>query len=103
MRWQLHPRSGERSGFVTAMSVVGCEVLCGTVAGCSFVLDSKANQCEADADCNDLIKTGHPVCQSGVCQDIGLGPRDCNIAPLTATSKQPDFLNACSTSKNLPF
>src|ERR1043166_4673166 len=65
MRWQLHPRSGERSGLVTAMGWMGCAVLCGTLAACSFVLDSKANQCEVDSDCNDLIKTGHPVCQSG--------------------------------------
>jgi len=83
---------------VTIMAC-GTWVAGGATAGCSFVLDSKADQCEIDSDCNHLI-TGHPLCQQGVCVDAGLQPTGCVFTPPT---KQSDFLNACSTSKYEPF
>ena len=69
-------------------------------AGCTFVLDSQKTQCEVNADCEHF--KGHPLCQQGVCVESGLQPDDClvlNGAPKT----QNEFLNACSTSKCVPF
>src|SRR5436190_18322426 len=48
MRWQRYPRRGKRI-LVTIMAC-GTWVAGGATAGCSFVLDSKADQCEIDSD-----------------------------------------------------
>jgi hypothetical protein len=61
--------------------------------GCTLLVDSKATQCNTDADC---VKFGrYPICQKGVCVPSGLGPDGCvNTPPET----QSDYLNACTTS-----
>jgi hypothetical protein len=73
--------------------------LIGALAGCSIVLDKNKVQCEVDADCN-LHFDGHPVCQAGVCVDLGLGPQGCFLGTPTT---QSEYLNACSTSRCVPF
>lgn len=66
---------------------------------CNVVLDRDANQCTVDADCEKF--GGLPVCESNVCVASGLGPEGCvNTA---APASQADYLNACSTSKCVPF
>jgi hypothetical protein len=86
---------GLRTGQLTM--VVGA--LIGALAGCSVVLDKSKVQCEIDADCNAHFE-GHPVCQEGVCVDQGLGPAGCFLGTPTT---QSEYLNACSTSKCVPF
>jgi hypothetical protein len=92
----LQRLSGERMT-VTAIVGTAALLLCGALSGCSFVLDSKSEQCAVQADCEHL--SGHPACQQGVCVQSNLGPTDCFFAttsnPLT---KQTDFLNQCTTS-----
>jgi hypothetical protein len=73
--------------------------LIGALAGCSFVLDSDKVQCQVDSDCNSHFE-GHPVCQEGVCKDLGLGPQSCFLGTPT---NQSQYLNACSTSRCVPF
>src|SRR6185503_15611315 len=70
-------------------------------AGCTFVLDNKQTQCVVDADC--LSFGGHPLCEAGVCVESGLGPKDCVDTSVNGPKSQTDFLNACSTSKCVPF
>jgi hypothetical protein len=66
------------------------------LAGCSVVVDRKAAQCEVDADCAAF--DGFPTCLEGVCS--ALGPAGCfQGAPTT----QAEYLNACSTSRCVPF
>lgn len=105
MRWHLHPRSGERSELARTTSWAICVAVWGAVAGCSFVVDSKTQQCDLDADCDGFVESGkvsgHPVCQEHVCVDLGLGPPGCVIAK--TPTKQTDYLNACTTSKSEPF
>jgi hypothetical protein len=72
--------------------------LLGAVCGCSFVLDKQADQCSTNADCDKF--GGHPLCEAGVCVASGLGPEGCVIDPPVT---QSDYLNACSTSKCVPF
>jgi hypothetical protein len=72
------------------------------LAGCTLVLDKQKAQCVVDADCA-LDFGGHPLCQQGVCVESGLGPEGCVDTTLKAGSPQTDFLNACSTSKCVPF
>jgi hypothetical protein len=72
--------------------------LSGAVLGCSFILDPQSNQCRIDADCTKF--GGHPTCEAGVCVASGLGPEGCVIDPPVT---QRDYLNACSTSKCVPF
>lgn len=68
--------------------------------GCSFVLDNQKAQCETSADCEHF--KGHPFCEEGVCVASGLMPDDCLV--LNGPPKnQNEFLNACSTSKCVPF
>jgi hypothetical protein len=72
--------------------------LFGAVTGCSFIIDAKNDQCQRDADCAHF--GGYPSCQAGVCVFSGLGPEGCVIDP---PKTQNDYLNACSTSKCVPF
>jgi hypothetical protein len=72
--------------------------LCGTLAGCSFLIDSKAEQCSIDADCTQF--GGHPFCKQGVCVESGLGPDGCFFGTPT---QQTDYLNACTTSKFVAY
>lgn len=77
-------------------------VLVGTAAGCSFVLDKDKTQCTIDDDCVHF--KGHPFCQEGVCVVSNLGPEDCTPErPPGMMKTQSDYLNACSTSKCVPF
>lgn len=82
--------------FVTTMAWAACALLCGAVAGCSLILDNETTQCQVDADCERF--GGHPYCQKGVCSE--LGPDNC-VADEPRT--QSDYLNACSTSRCVPF
>lgn len=67
-------------------------------AACSTVYDSPAEQCKTNADCEKF--GGYPLCENNVCVASGLGPEGCvNTAP----ASQSDYLNACSTSKCVPF
>lgn len=73
--------------------------LISALAGCSFVLDSEKLQCRIDTDCDGKFP-GRPVCQEGVCMDLGLGPEGCFLGTPT---NQSEYLNACSISKCVPF
>ncbi len=66
--------------------------------GCSVVFDKPAEQCQTNSDCEKF--GGHPVCENNVCVASGLGPEGCVITP---PASQTDYLNACSTSKCVPF
>jgi hypothetical protein len=68
-------------------------------AGCNVVLDREANQCSVNADCEKF--GGFPVCEGNVCVASGLGPEGC--INTTSPQSQTDYLNACSTSKCVPF
>src|SRR5882724_9357340 len=94
---RFEQRGSGSVAFVGAMAVM---LLCGA-AGCSFLIDKKADQCEVDADCVHF--GGHPACQQGVCVATGLGPEGCVVAQPGAAKTQSDYLNACSTSKCVPF
>jgi hypothetical protein len=72
--------------------------LLGGSASCTLVLDRDTAQCEVDAECSHF--GGHPVCQGGVCVDLGLGPVDCIAG---TPQSQSDYINACSTSKCVPY
>jgi hypothetical protein len=72
--------------------------LLGTIAGCSFVLDNEKTQCAVDSDCAEFA--GYPLCQAGVCVPSGLGPEGCFLG---TPDTQSEYLNACSTSKCVPF
>jgi hypothetical protein len=76
---------------MTAFAVV-------VLASCNVVFDRNSDQCNADTDCDKF--GGHPSCENHVCVASGLGPEGCVITPPT---KQSDYLNACSTSKCVPF
>jgi len=67
-------------------------------ASCTLLLDHGQGQCEVDADCSHF--GGHPVCQTGVCVDLGLGPEGC-FADTPKT--QTDYMNACTTSKCVAY
>jgi hypothetical protein len=73
-------------------------VLFAAATGCSFALDRNATQCQSDADCASF--SGHPTCDQGVCVESGLGPEGCFAG---TPQTQSDYLNACSTSKCVPF
>ena len=67
-------------------------------AACTVLLDRDATQCHTDTDCARF--GSHPICQSGVCVQSGLGP----IACFYGTPRQPaDYLNQCSTAQCLSF
>jgi hypothetical protein len=70
----------------------------GAASGCSLLVDEKVAQCQVDADC--LGFHGHPYCRDNVCVPSGLGPEDCVVGTPTT---QSDYINACSTSKCVPF
>ena len=80
-------------------------LLCGALAGCSFLIDSKAEQCSSDRDCTQF--GGHPFCREGVCVESGLGPDGCVFNDPNLTTDDPktqsDFLNACTTSKFVAY
>jgi hypothetical protein len=98
MRCQQRLGSGESQRHATIISWTIALAL-GT-AGCTFVLDNQKNQCETNADCAHF--KGHPLCDDGVCVVSGLMPDDCIV--LNGPPKnQNEFLNACSTSKCVPF
>lgn len=67
---------------------------------CSVVLDKEENQCNVDADCEKF--GSFPTCSADhVCVASGLGPEGC--VNTTNPQSQTDYLNACSTSKCVPF
>jgi hypothetical protein len=73
--------------------------LLGALSGCSFILDTNANQCMQDSDCWHFDAT-YPKCVQGVCVPSGLGPPGCFYgAPSTATQ----FENQCTTAQCIPF
>ena len=90
-----HLSAGERRHVVSLGSALGV-VLCGALAGCSFLIDSKAEQCSSDSDCTQF--GGNPFCRSGVCS--GLGPEGCVLG---APQSQSDYLNACTTAVSVPY
>lgn len=71
-------------------------LLLAAVPACSFVVNRSTSQCEVDADCAHF--EGNLTCQAGVCS--GLGPAGCFTGEPTT---QDEYLNACSTSNNVPF
>lgn len=83
----------------TGMLALLSLALIGTAGGCSVLLDKDTVQCKIDDDCNAHFE-GHPVCERGVCKDLGLGPRGCFLEPPRTTA---EYLNACTTSKCVPF
>lgn len=68
----------------------------GAASGCTLLVDRDGSQCESDADCAHFA--GNLTCQSGVCS--ALGPQGCFEGTPTT---QLEYLNACSTSSNVPF
>lgn len=66
---------------------------------CSVVLDREDKQCSVNADCEKF--GGFPTCENSVCVASGLGPEGC--VNTTNPTSQTDYLNACSTSKCVPF
>ncbi len=68
------------------------------LGGCSVLVDDRNIQCRTDDDC---AKFGnHPLCSRGICVPSGLGPQDCFFGdPQTA----PEFANACTTARCVPF
>jgi hypothetical protein len=99
MRCQQRLRRGERQRHATTILWTMALALSGA-AGCTFVLDSQKSQCETSADCEHF--RGHPLCEEGVCVASGLMPDDCTVV-MGLPKTQNDFLNACSTSKCVPF
>jgi hypothetical protein len=71
-------------------------------SACSVMLDRDIVQCSSDLDCADFEAgdTAHAVCNQGVCENSGLGPKGCFSGPPTTTLQ---YLNACTTAKNIPF
>jgi hypothetical protein len=65
-------------------------------SGCTFVVDRETSQCKVDADCAQF--DGMLTCQAGVCSAVG--PAGCFPGEPTT---QLEYLNACSTSSNVPF
>jgi hypothetical protein len=67
------------------------------------MFDRGAEQCSIDSDCTKF-ETADPqhaiFCQKGVCVESNLGPKGCFPG---APASTPDFLNACTEAKSLPF
>src|SRR5690349_3101961 len=101
MRCQQRLRRGERQRHANQIARSLVIVVLAAATGCSFVLDKDKTQCTADADCVHF--GGHPSCQEGVCVASGLGPEDCVPDNPKVQKTQSDYLNACSTSKCVPF
>jgi hypothetical protein len=70
-----------------------------SLGACSVVLDREENQCNVNADCEKF--GSFPTCSNHVCVASGLGPEGC--VNTTSPKNQTDYLNACSTSKCVPF
>lgn len=90
MRWRPRVLQFELAAVVSAVLAAS--------AGCSLVLDKQTEQCSTDADCDHF--GGHPHCSAGYCIASGLGPEGCFLG---TPKTQSDYLNACSTSKCVPF
>lgn len=97
MGWQHNPRMGAPRNNLWIASFIFA-LVGGATSACTFVLDSKSNQCNIDSDCSNFA--GFPSCQNGVCVASNLGPPGC-IA--TEPMKQMDYLNACTTSKFVKY
>ncbi len=83
----------------------------GTLAGCSFVVESRDKQCTVDSDCSGF---GDAICDvaGGVCVARGTtstgpgggadcaGPDGCYAC---APEKQEEFLNACTDVDCVPY
>lgn len=68
-------------------------------AGCTVALDRDDKQCSVNADCEKF--GGFPTCENNVCVASGLGPEGC--INTSDPKNQSEYLNACSTSKCVPF
>ena len=94
-----HLPAGDRR-HVVALAGALSVVLCGALPGCSFLIDSKAEQCSSDEDCTQF--GGHPYCRNAVCVESMLGPDGCVFNDPNITTDDPktqsDYLNACTTA-----
>jgi len=68
------------------------------IGACSFIVESKTDQCQSDADCARF--SDHPVCHDGVCVASGLGPPGCFFGD---AGTPDEYANQCSTSQCLKF
>jgi hypothetical protein len=74
-------------------------IVCGSLAGCTMLVDADPLQCRTDADCAAF--GNHPVCgPAGACVSSGLGPPGCFFGP---PQSQSDFANACTTAHCVAF
>jgi hypothetical protein len=97
----LQHLSGERTSVIAFVGSAAA-LLCGALSGCSLVLDSSGQQCQADTDCDHFAD--HPKCMNNVCVESGLGPPSCFFPTTTQPlTKLTDFLNQCTTSTYQEF
>ncbi len=73
-------------------------IACGTLVGCSLIIDKNETQCVDDSDCAHF--GDHPFCQAGVCVDSGLGPEGCFFG---TPSMQTDFANQCTVAQTFQY